>query len=163
MEQSVYIAAVDTYADTLYRIACTYCRHHADAEDIVQTAFMKLYLTDTEFQDEEHIKRWLIRVTANEAKNLCTSFWKKNVTSLESSGMVQPYDFPCPESSDLYDAVLSLPKKYRIVVHLYYYEDYSVREIAEILQLKETTVQTQLMRARKQLKNKLKEVWQDEQ
>ncbi|MBO5071814.1 MAG: sigma-70 family RNA polymerase sigma factor [Eubacterium sp.] len=155
--------AVDTYAGTLYRIACTYCRQHADAEDIVQTAFMKLYQTETEFQDEEHIKRWLIRVTVNEARNLCSSFWKKNVTSLESSGMIQPYDFPRPEYSDLYDAVLSLPGKYKIVVHLYYYEDYSVKEIAEILSLKETTVQTQLMRARKQLKIKLKEVWQDEQ
>lgn len=163
MEQSVYIKAVDTYAGTLYRIACTYCRQHADAEDIVQTAFMKLYQTETEFQDEEHIKRWLIRVTVNEARNLCKSFWKKNVTSLESSGMIQPYDFPRPEYSDLYDAVLSLPGKYKIVVHLYYYEDYSVKEIAEILSLKETTVQTQLMRARKQLKIKLKEVWQDEQ
>lgn len=163
MEQSVYIKAVDTYAGTLYRIACTYCRQHADAEDIVQTAFMKLYQTETEFQDEEHIKRWLIRVTVNEARNLCKSFWKKNVTSLESSGMIQPYDFPRPEYSDLYDAVLSLPGKYKIVVHLYYYEDYSVKEIAEILSLKETTIQTQLMRARKQLKIKLKEVWQDEQ
>lgn len=163
MERSIYIKAVDTYAGTLYRIACTYCRQHADAEDIVQTAFMKLYQTETEFQDEEHIKRWLIRVTVNEARNLCKSFWKKNVTSLESSGMIQPYDFPRPEYSDLYDAVLSLPGKYKIVVHLYYYEDYSVKEIAEILSLKETTVQTQLMRARKQLKIKLKEVWQDEQ
>lgn len=163
MKQSVYIKAVDTYAGTLYRIACTYCRQHADAEDIVQTAFMKLYQTETEFQDEEHIKRWLIRVTVNEARNLCSSFWKKNVTSLESSGMIQPYDFPRPEYSDLYDTVLSLPGKYKIVVHLYYYEDYSVKEIAEILSLKETTVQTQLMRARKQLKIKLKEVWQDEQ
>ena len=163
MKRSVYIKAVDTYAGTLYRIACTYCRQHADAEDIVQTAFMKLYQTETEFQDEEHIKRWLIRVTVNEARNLCSSFWKKNVTSLESSGMIQPYDFPRPEYSDLYDAVLSLPGKYKIVVHLYYYEDYSVKEIAEILPLKETTVQTQLMRARKQLKIKLKEVWQDEQ
>ncbi len=163
MKRSVYIKAVDTYAGTLYRIACTYCRQHADAEDIVQTAFMKLYQTETEFQDEEHIKRWLIRVTVNEARNLCSSFWKKNVTSLESSGMIQPYDFPRPEYSDLYDAVLSLPGKYKIVVHLYYYEDYSVKEIAEILSLKETTVQTQLMRARKQLKIKLKEVWQDEQ
>lgn len=74
MKRSVYIKAVDTYAGTLYRIACTYCRQHADAEDIVQTAFMKLYQTETEFQDEEHIKRWLIRVTVNESRNLCKSF-----------------------------------------------------------------------------------------
>ncbi len=163
MEQSVYIRAVDTCANTLYRIARTYCRHHADAEDVVQTAFMKLYETDTIFQDDEHMKKWLIRVTANEAKNLCTSFWKRNVVPLESSGTDQPYDFPSPENSDLYDAVMKLPNKYKMVIHLYYYEDYSVKEIAEILQRKETTIQTQLMRARKQLKIKLKEAWQDEQ
>ena len=162
MEQSLYIRAVDTHANTLYRIASTYCRHHADAEDIVQTAFMKLYETDTEFQDDEHMKKWLIRVTANEAKNLCTSFWKRNVVSMETSLTDQPYHFPFPENSDLYDAVLKLPNKYKIVIHLYYYEDYSVKEIAEILQQKETTIQTQLMRARKQLKIKLKEAWQDE-
>ncbi len=163
MEQSVYIGAVDTYANTLYRIARTYCRHHADAEDVVQTAFMKLYETDTEFQDDEHMKKWLIRVTANEAKNLCSSFWKKNVVPLDASGTDQPYDFPCPESSDLYDAIMKLPNKYKMVIHLYYYEEYSVKEISEILQRKETTIQTQLMRARRQLKIKLKEAWQDEQ
>ncbi len=124
---------------------------------------MKLYETDTVFQDDEHMKKWLIRVTANEAKNLCTSFWKRNVVPLESSGTDQPYDFPSPENSDLYDAVMKLPNKYKMVIHLYYYEDYSVKEIAEILQRKETTIQTQLMRARKQLKIKLKEAWQDEQ
>lgn len=162
MEQSCYIRAVDTYGNDMFRIACNYCNCTADAEDIVQNVFLKLYQTKTRFQDEEHMKRWLIRVTVNEAKNLCASFWKKRIVSLENSEVIQPFDFPCPENSDLYDAVMELPPKYRIVMFLYYYEEYSVKEIAKILHLRETTVQTQLMRGRKQLKSKLKEVWQDE-
>lgn len=164
MEQSRYIKAVEMYADTLYRIACSYCRCTADAEDIVQCVFMKLLQVRTEFQSDEHMKRWLIRVTVNEAKNLCRSFWKKHMVSLDAKGTitVPVYDFPSQECSVLYDAVTALPYKYRIVVHLYYYEEYSVREIAEILHIKETTIQTQLMRARKKLKAKLKEDWQNE-
>lgn len=162
MEQSRYLKAVDTYGNTMYRIACSYCRCHADAEDIVQSAFEKLLMTKTEFQDEQHLKKWLIRVTVNEARNLCSSFWKKHMVSWENSEAVQAYDFSYPEHSELYEAVLKLPMKYRSVVHLYYYEDYSVREIADILHIRETTVQTQLMRARKKLKLMLKEDWQDE-
>lgn len=101
-------------------------------------------------------------MTANEAKNLCRSFWKKHMVPLETSEAIPFYDFPRQECSDLFDAVTALPYKYRIVVHLYYYEEYSVKEIAEILHIKKTTVQTQLMRARKRLKEKLKEDWQDE-
>lgn len=162
MEQSRYLEAVDCYGNAMYRIACSYCRCHADAEDIVQSAFEKLLMTKTEFQDEQHLKKWLIRVTVNEARNLCNSFWKKHMVSWENSKTIQAYDFSYPEHSELYEAVLKLPVKYRSVVHLYYYEDYSVKEIAQILRLRETTVQTQLMRARKKLKMMLKEDWDDE-
>lgn len=162
MKPSYYLDAVDSYADTMYRIARSYCRCHADAEDIVQSAFEKLLLTKTEFQDEQHLKKWLIRVTVNEARNLCSSFWKRHMVSWENFETSQTYDFSYPEQSNLYDAVLKLPIKYRSVVHLYYYEDYSVKEIADILHLRETTVQTRMMRARKKLKEMLKEDWQDE-
>lgn len=162
MEQSRYQKAVDCYGNTMYRIARSYCRCHADAEDIVQSAFEKLLMTKTKFQDEQHLKRWLIRVTVNEARNLGNSFWKKHMVSWENSETIQACEFSYPEHSELYEAVLKLPAKYRSVVHLYYYEDYSVKEIADILHLRETTVQTQLMRARKKLKMMLKEAWQDE-
>lgn len=162
MEQACYLKAVDSYGNSMYRIACSYCRSRADAEDIVQSAFEKLLTTKTEFQDEEHLKRWLIRVTVNEAKNLCSSFWKKHMVSWEESETIQACEFPYSEQSELYEAVLKLPVKYRSVVHLYYYEDYSIKEIAQILHLRETTVQTQLMRARKKLKDMLKGDWEDE-
>ncbi len=162
MEQPRYAAAVDAYGNTVYRIACSYCKCRADAEDVVQNVFLKLLQTDTEFQDEKHLKRWLIRVAANEAKNLCGSFWKKHMVPLEDSETIQPFEFRSQKNSELYEAVLQLPHRYRIVIHLYYYEDYSVREIAGILHLRETTVQTQLMRGREKLKEILKEDWQHE-
>ncbi|MFQ9516591.1 MAG: RNA polymerase sigma factor [Eubacterium sp.] len=162
MDRLEYIRVVDAYANTVYRIAYSYCKNKSDAEDIVQNVFLKLLQSDVKFQDEEHIRKWLIRVAANETKNLCKSFWKKRMVPLENSDVTPQYQFNSKENSDLYDTVMELPYKYRIVVHLYYYEDYSVKEIAEILNIKETTVQTQLMRARKKLKVKLKEVWQNE-
>ena len=162
MEQSEYIKIVNTYGNTVYRIAYGYCRHTSDAEDVVQNVFIKLLQTKTAFQDEEHIRKWLIRVAANESKNLCKSFWRKKMLPLESSEEAWQEMFEYPECSRLYEAVMELPDKYRIVIHLYYYEDYSVKEIAEILRLKETTVQTRLMRARGKLKVKLKEDWKDE-
>ncbi|MDE6853325.1 MAG: sigma-70 family RNA polymerase sigma factor [Lachnospiraceae bacterium] len=165
MDKKDYITTVDQYANTVYRIAYSYCKHPCDAQDIAQNVFLKLLQSDTEFQDQEHIRKWLIRVAANESKNLCTSFWKKRIVPLEDSDCERSseYSFPCQESSDLHDAVMALPYKYRIVVHLYYYEDYSIQEIAGILHRKETTIQTQLMRARKKLKTMLKENWNDEE
>ena len=164
MERTDYIEAVDAYANTVYRVAYSYCRNESDAQDIAQNVFLKLFQSDMGFHDTEHMRRWLIRVTVNESKNLCTSFWKKNIIPLENSDFdqVSVEQFPYKESSDLYHAVMKLPHKYRVVIHLYYYEDYSVREIANILKRKETTIQTQLMRARKKLKAMLKEEWDDE-
>lgn len=165
MDRQDYIAAVDRYANTIYRIAYSYCRHSCDAQDITQDVFLKLFQSNTEFQDQEHMRRWLIRIAVNESKNLCTSFWKKRIVPFEDSDCDKAceYSFPNQESSDLYDAVMRLSEKYRIVIHLYYYEDYSIQEIAEILNRKETTVQTQLMRARRRLKIMLKENWNDEE
>lgn len=163
MERAEYIQVVDTYADMVYRVAYSYCRTGSDAEDVVQNVFLKLLESDTEFQDVEHLRKWLIRVAANESKNLCTSFWKRHMVPLEISDSAFQYEFPYRECSELYDAVRKLPGKYSIVVLLYYYEEYAVKEIAELLQIKETTVQTRLMRARQKLKAVLKEDWKDEQ
>ena len=123
---------------------------------------LKLLQYKGEFADGEHAKRWLIRVTVNESKNMCTSFWHKRIVSLEESKSDAEFSFEDEKTSTLYDAVMNLNSKYRIVVHLYYYEGYSIKEISQILHIKETTIQTRLMRARAQLKNKLKGDWLDE-
>lgn len=153
MSEEKYVKAVRTYADMVFRIAVNYCKGVQDAEDIVQDVFLKLYQHGKDFSDEEHLKRWLIRVTVNKSKDLLASSWHKRVGSLAEAE--RKLVLTTPEKSELYEAVKELPAKYRIVVHLYYYEDYSVKEIAAILRRKETTIQTQLMRGRKMLKEQL--------
>ena len=162
MERNKYIEAVRTYGNTIFRIAYQYCGNKSDAEDIMQNTFIKLLQSEKAFEDEAYLKRWLIRVAINDAKNLNLSFWKKKVFSMAETGESEGYTFATAENTTIYDAVMKLPTKYRVVVDLYYFEDYSIKEIAEILHVKETTVQTQLMRARTKLKGQLKEVWEDE-
>lgn len=160
MEEKLYQEVVKKYADTVYRIAINYTKSKFDADDVVQNVFLKLYTQDKLTQDGEHLKRWLIRVCINECKNLLAAFWRKNVVSIEEENY-EPV-FSTPEKSDLYDAVMELPIKYRIVIHLYYYEGYSSKEIASLLKIREQAVRTRLVRGRKMLKQQLKEVWQDE-
>lgn len=137
----------------------------------MQEVFLKLFETETEFKNHEHVKRWLIRVTINTCKNHLSSAWRRKMQPMgfqeldlalcraEDGSTGAAVD---DEARPLYQAVASLAEKYRSVVHLYYYEAYSVKEIAQILQKKETTIQTGLMRARKLLKRQLKGAWQDE-
>lgn len=165
-----YAEYVRLYADSMLRIAASYCKDRSDAEDMVQESFLRLYETDTEFTDEEHVKRWLIRVTVNVCKNHLSSAWRRKMQPMGFEELTLTMNhttdsawFPDDsEASALFKAVVSLPEKYRSIVHLYYYESYSVKEIAQILQKKETTIQTRLMRARKMLKQSLKGAWQDE-
>ena len=156
MDRTEYIRTVETYANDIYRVAFCYCRNKSDAEDIVQSVFLKLLQTEQEFQDELHKKRWLLRITANQAKDFCASYWKQKVVSMETAMSEAGVFMNAKEPSALYEAVMSLSSKYKPVVHLYYYEDYSVKEIAEILGIQETAVQTRLMRARQKLKKSIK-------
>ena len=159
MSDEEFTEVVRRYSDTLFRIALSCCKNRSDAEDIVQNVFLKLFRHEEPFNGEEHMKSWLIRVAVNEGRRYLSSPWHRRVTcpmddeSLAKEGI----RFEIPEQSELFFAVRSLPPKYRIVVHLYYYEDYRVGEIADMLGVRETTVQTQLMRARQKLKSKLSE------
>lgn len=141
------------YMTDVYRMALSCCGNVHDAEDVTQTAFMKLLESDKSFESDEHVKNWLLRVVINESRTLTRSVWKRRVDSLEDAP--EP-SFTMKERSDLWYAVRELAPKYRMAVHLYYYEDYSVREIAAITGTTESTVQTRLQRARKQLEQKLK-------
>lgn len=155
-----YENSVKKYADMVFRIALNECKNREDAEDMVQNTFLKLLQHKKAFDSEEHQKHWLIRVTINECHSLFTSPWRQKTQSLDtipdSAGNMSP------EQGDLYYAVMDLPARYRHVVYLYYYEEYSIREIADILNVKESTLQTRLMRARTLLKEKMKGVWRDE-
>lgn len=145
----------ENYIDVIYRVALSYCKDKYDAEDVVQNTFIKLLKSDVEFKDELHLRKWLIRVAVNECKNIWRSFWKRNVSSIEELD-TEP-EFSEQRESDVYAEIMKLSHKYRVVVHLYYYEGYSIKEISEILNLKETNIQTRLMRARNILKKQLEE------
>lgn len=157
MDENRYVDLVDKYANTVYKIAVTYCNNRSDAEDIVQNVFIKLFKSKENFKDDEHVKRWLIRVAVNESKNMNKSFWRKRIVSLEDSEPIIDTGDKSDEKAALMEAVMRLNEKNRIVVQLYYYEGYSIREIAEILRIKETTVQTRLMRARNAIRKIVKE------
>lgn len=151
------------YRDNIYAIAFNYFRNGADADDIVQEVCLKYYQAlraGKVFEGEEHARNWLIRVAVNQCKKVAVSAWFRRRAPLEEYAKELYYENP--EESDVFIAVMNLPKKYRAVVHLYYYEDYSTKEIAGLLAIKETTVTTRLMRARKKLKEQLSEVWKDE-
>lgn len=153
-------AVMEKYKSRLFTAAFNICANAADAEDVVQDTFIQYHTTDTDFTDEQHIRAWLLRVAINKAKNVTMSFWRRRGVPLEE--YAESLVFPTPEAGDLFEQVMKLPEKYRIVIHLFYYEDYSVREIAEILRITESNVKVRLARGRKALKNALQEVWTDE-
>jgi len=161
LQGSKFEQAVKKYKDNIYAIAFNYFKNREDAEEILQEAFLKLYKTEKPFANEEHMRNWLIRVTINQCKKVSMSSWFTKHLPLEDYAEAV-YEDSEKEESDLFLAVMSMPKKYRIVIHLYYYEDYSVREIAELLSMNEATVRTRLARGRNILKKKLSEVWDNE-
>lgn len=150
----------ERYKDRIFAIGFNYFKNSIDADDVVQETFYKLYKSGKDFENEEHLRNWLIRVAVNECKRVTLSSWFKKKEPLEDYAKTLVWNDP--EESELFLAVLSLPKKYRTVIHLYYYEDYSIKEIALLLGISHTAVSTQLLRGRKKLKEKLLEVWKDE-
>ena len=147
--------AVERYGDMVFRLAYSYLKNRADAEDVMQETLLKFYMERNDFVSEDHEKRWLLRVAANECKKLLRSPWRRRTDSL--NGVEETAAFDQPAQTELFRQVMALPPKYRAAVYLHYYEGYSVKEIAGLLEAKTSTVQTWLMRARGQLKVKLKE------
>lgn len=151
---------IERYQNSLYAAAFNTCQNQMDAEDVVQETFVQYYTSRKEFESEQHIRAWLLRVVINKARNINRTFWKKNKYSLED--YIETLTFPNSQSRDLFEEVMKLPDKYRIVIHLFYYEDYSVREIADILKLSESNVKVRLSRGRALLRDSLKEEWEND-
>ena len=149
-----YTQAAERYLDMVYRIALNWFRHPPDAEDAAQNVMLRLWRTDTDFQSEEHLRRWLIKVTVNECKRIILHPWRRCTAPLESC---QEPVFEDREKRELYAAVMDLPGKYRVPLYLYYYEGYAVNEVGELLDMKPSTVQTRLARGREKLKTMLTE------
>ena len=139
------------YKDAVYRMALSYTKSAADAEDVCQNVFLKM-------MEQSHIapgkeKAWLMQTTANTCRNLLrSSWWRKNDPLDETI----PADIP-PEYADVYQAVMALEPRYRVAIYLRYYEEYSTKEIAQLLHISQTSVTTRLSRGREMLKTTLKE------
>ena len=145
--------AISLYADTVRRICFMHLKNHSDVEDVFQDVFLKYILYEHCFENDEHEKAWMIRVTINRCKDLLKSFFRRRVHSLEDISM-EPFCVP-EESSAVLQAVLRLPENYKDVIYLFYYEGYSAIEIAKMINRKENTIYTWLARAKAKLKTEL--------
>ena len=138
------------YKDDVYRLALSYTKSRADAEDVCQSVFLKLMQQPTL---PENPKAWLMQATANACRNLLRSSWWRKTVELDDTIPVQiPEEF-----ADVYQAVMALDPKYRVVIYLHYYAQYSTKEIAQLLHISQTAVTTRLSRARQMLKTTLEE------
>lgn len=160
MKNDEYIYAVKRNSNRLYLIAISFTKSHHSAEDIVQDTFLKLWKTDKQFNDNEHIDKWLTTVCVNKSKDYIKTPFFSKTTILEDAKEL--YTFDNIENIDVFNAVMSLPKKERTVIHLFYYEDMTIKEISKILKVKESTITTRLSRAREKLKIKLGDDWINE-
>lgn len=152
MQKDTYLKQIiETYADTVYRIALTRCKSIETAEDVFQEVFMRFSEKNPKFENKEHEKAWFIRVTINLTKNIKESAWNKKVVRLDDNIV-----FSTKEENDVYGAVCELPQNYRTVIYLLYYEGYKVNEISKLIGKPEGTIKTWLFRAREILKQELK-------
>lgn len=154
MTEQEFQTAMDELGDSVFRLAYSWLKNRADAEDVMQETLLKLYTQDP-FDTPEHERFWMVRVAVNECRRLLRSPWRRRTGPLEEAPETAAFDTPA--QSELFAEVMALPSRYRAAIYLHYYEGYSVREIAGAMNAKPSTVQTWLMRARGQLKTNLKE------
>ena len=149
---------IQKYSNMIYRLALSMLKNRDDSEDVYQEVIIKFCKHYEELNDEEYEKAWLIRVTINQCKSLLRLSWFKNRDELDEN--IPHLD---KVKDDVYYAVSELPLKYRTVIYLFYYEGYKISEIAKILNEKESTIKSQLSRARAMLKNKIEGGLENEQ
>ncbi len=149
--------ALDHFGDDILRLSFSYLKSREDAEDVVQDTLIRFMQSGGKFETEEKVKSWLLHVAVNICKDIVKSaVWKRQVALPEGYDAISE-DQLSEEESEVVKAVMSLPDKYRSVIHLYYLDEYSTKEIAEILGQKESTVRSLLKRGREKLKVNLGE------
>lgn len=147
-----YEQVIDKYSDMVYRITMTITGNMEDAKDAFQETFLRLVRNQEKIRDEEHLKAWLIRVASNCAKTIVTNPWNKRTQGLEENDEQVTY---MEEEDALLTEVKNLSPNYALSLYLFYYEEYSIKEIAEIMNKNENTVKTLLSRGRNELKKRL--------
>lgn len=150
MTENEFYVHIKNYRGMVFRLAYSYLGNQQDAEDVSQEAFLKLYLSNEDFKSTDNVKAWLIRVTINLSKNILKSSWRRRRTDMDND-----ISYEGEEEKQLLHIIENLKPDYRIVIHLFYYENYSVKEISELLSISSAAVRTRLTRARNQLKRML--------
>lgn len=141
----------------VYRVAFMQMKGHADAEDALQEVFVRLLKYQPQFENEEHEKAWFIRTTMNICKDILKSKWHSSTVSIDKIPECEKkyFNLPYVKEDETLWAVLELPEKYKSCLYFFYYEDYSIKEIAQIMKIPENTVKTNLKRGREMLKAEL--------
>lgn len=163
---------MDYYGDDVLRVAYMFMKDKHRAEDVFQDVFIKVYKKSSTFKEECSVKTWIMRITINVCKDMMKSFWLRKVFLMEKSNTqevnlnfnrsIEDKVILISQKKEIFDTVLSLSLEFKEVILLYYYEQFSTREISEILNIPEGTVRSRLHRARALLKIKLKEWAYDE-
>lgn len=151
--------AMSTFGDAVYRLALSQTRLKADAEDVYQDVFLRLYNNETSFASNDHLKAWLLRVTINRCHDLARSSWKRRSVAFDPERDDVATPVRSEEDAAVWDAVGQLPEQLRAAVNLHYVEGYSTDEIASIMQCRPATARTWLFRARA----RMRELLQDKQ
>ena len=156
MTEELFLQVYERYKNTVYSVIFNYVKNTEDTADLMQDVFISLLDTDVLFMSDEHMKAWLIRVAANKCKNFLRG--RKHISD---TPLPEDISYETSESNnDLLKIVLTLPEKYRIPLHLFYYEDYTIKQIATVLDEPESTIKIRLKRGREKLAKMLrKEDW----
>lgn len=159
-------SCVEKYLKMVYRISFHYFGNREDAEDVSQDVFTKLFSSTVIFKCDEDVKAWLIRVTTNTCHSYYRNPFRRRKTEIDEKELENIADISSSEQrlvdrKVVIDAVMSLPEHYRIIVYLFYYEEYSIHQISSILNIKETTIQTRLSRAREKLRKILSDSFEE--
>lgn len=163
MSTQIFEKIYNQYCDTVYRVAYNYMKNQQDAEDVTQDVFTKFYVWGQDFEDDEHLKSWLIRVTINQCKDKLKSAWFRKIIAVEeetflelpgqkeSSGDLEHSDV----KDTVRDAIEGLSNKFSVPLYLHYFEGYSVKEVAELMECKESAIKMRLKKGRDLLKLEL--------
>ena len=152
LDEAAFTELYVQHVDAVYRICYSFLKNRTDAEDAVQETFLRLMQSQKPLENDAHLRGWLVVTASNVCKNMLHSWlWQKR-QEVEDWEEVLKSDNQTPEETAVLKALMQLPEKYKTVLYLYYYEEYSIREISKLNGRKESTIQSRLAAARQKLK-----------
>ena len=139
---------VENYGNMLYKLASAQLNNKSDAYDVLQDVMLKIHAVKPKWNDEEHMKAWLLRVVINKSRDYNKSLWNKKTFALDEAFGISVNN----PDYDLQNVVMNLPEKYRLALYLHYYEGYKISEISKILKVGESGIKKRLVKGREMLK-----------